>query len=116
MRVLVLRWPAEALRTRIDRRAEAMVQSGLLTEVRALLDAGVNPNCAPMRSVGYREAVEVLTQIQPVEGLADRIARSTWAYARRQRTWFKKERDVHWVDITDLDETAEGLIDGSLPA
>lgn len=94
MRVVVLHRDREILRQRIARRAAAMLEAGLLEEVAALLAAGVRPDCRPMSSVGYREACAVLRGQEPTAGLAERITTSTWHYAKRQLTWFRKEREV----------------------
>ncbi len=104
MLLAALRWPAELLRARVEARARLMLEQGLLAEVRALLAAGVPPEARPMASVGYREACEVVRGDMPEAGLAERISRSTWAYAKRQMTWLRKERDVHWIDVRSIDE------------
>lgn len=101
MRVVALRWDDATLRRRIEARVAAMMTRGLVEEVRGLLARGVDPACRPMRSVGYRETCEVLLGAAPLEGLAARIAQSTWAYARRQRTWLRRERGVEWLEAAD---------------
>lgn len=109
LEIVALRWTPEVLRARIEQRARDMVATGLVPEVRSLLDAGVDPDCRPMRSVGYRQACEVIRDQAPEAGLSDRIAKATWAYARRQRTWLRKERGVRWVDVTDERNAVEAV-------
>jgi tRNA dimethylallyltransferase len=111
MRALVLQWPPEVLKSRIERRSGRMLEAGLLEEVRDLLDAGVSPDCRPMRSVGYREACAVVCGEAPAAGLAERIGRSTWAYARRQRTWLRRECDVEPVEVRALPDAIADVLD-----
>ena len=103
MRVIVLRWPNDLLRQRIEERAQTMMREGFLEEVEGLLRIGVDPQARPMRSVGYKEAVAVVLGEAPRSGLVERVVQSTWAYARRQRTWFRGERDAEMVDIEDVE-------------
>lgn len=104
MRLVFLQWPVSLLRQRIVARTHRILETGLLEETERLLEEGVDPACRPMRSVGYLEAVKVtLGQASP-EALATRIVQSTTAYARRQRTWFRRERDL---DIRPLSEEAD---------
>jgi tRNA dimethylallyltransferase len=92
MRVVLL--DRNDLKVRVIQRAEAMLRSGLLQECEQLLKQGVSPQAKPMLSVGYKEACEVVLNIAPLTDVAERIAKSTWQYARRQRTWFRRERRV----------------------
>lgn len=110
MEVVVLRWPAAELRRRIEERVTAMLHAGLLDEVRSLLGRGVSSEARPMQSVGYREASEVALGRAEEEGLAARIAHSTCAYARRQRTWFRRERDVEGIEVYDLERVTAALL------
>ncbi len=98
LRVMALGLPAEILRQRISQRTEQMMRAGLLAETTALLDAGVSPACRPMGAVGYRQCREHLLNGEPLAGLADRIAHSTWLYARRQRTWLRREPGIEHID------------------
>ncbi len=88
--VVALSWPAAQLKERIAQRSADMLAHGLVDEVQALLAAGVSPSCRPLGAVGYREVVAVVQGKDALTGLAARIAASTWAYARRQRTWLRK--------------------------
>ncbi|MEZ4273275.1 MAG: tRNA (adenosine(37)-N6)-dimethylallyltransferase MiaA [Myxococcota bacterium] len=107
MRIVALRWPPKRMKQRIKRRVEQMLTAGLLEEVEALLSAGVTPQARAMRSVGYRQAWEVIAGQQPRDALLERIVKATWAYARRQMTWFRRERGVTWVDVTSGEDAAE---------
>ena len=110
MRVVWVQWEPELLRARIQARIHTMVESGLLDEVQGLLDAGVSPSSSPMRSVGYRECSEVVAGEAERAGLEERIFKSTWAYARRQRTWFRKERNVEILEVNDLDSALDTVL------
>lgn len=89
--------PTEELRDRITARAHAMVDDGLLDEAAALRRAHPDGLSTTARqAIGYGEAFAVLDGAEPLDGLADRIARRTWRYARRQRAWFR--RDPRCVD------------------
>ena len=92
LQVTYLEPPTDVLRDAIDRRAHAMVARGLLEEARALRAAHPHGLSTTARqAIGYGEAFEVLDGHEPAEGLADRIAQRTWGYARRQRSWFRRD-------------------------
>jgi tRNA dimethylallyltransferase len=82
--------PREYLYSRINGRTSAMISEGLLEEVKGLLDAGVDPACKPMGSIGYKEVVFMLNHGTSREDLEKSIATATRQYAKRQVTWFKK--------------------------
>jgi tRNA dimethylallyltransferase len=91
----------EVLNERIDRRAEQMIEAGLLREVRDLRERGYGPELKPMQAIGYRH-------IQPVADGADTLVNAlpamqadTRRFARRQRTWIRAVPDVHWHDPRD---------------
>ncbi len=107
--VVALRWPRDELRRRIETRTQQMLADGLLDEVSGLIGRGVDPSCRAMCAVGYREASAVVLGSAPRAGVGDRITASTWAYARRQLTWLRRERDLRWLDVTDLDDAYAAL-------
>ncbi len=78
------------LRDRIDRRAAAMVEQGLLDEARRLRGTGALSRTAA-QAIGYAEAFMVLDGRLAEEQLAPAIARRTWRYAKRQRSWFRAD-------------------------
>lgn len=90
LKVVLLDPPTEVLRDRINDRAERMVADGLVDELSRLRAAGSLSRTAA-QAIGYAEAAAVLDGIEPADGLAARIARRTWRYARRQRGWFRAD-------------------------
>jgi tRNA dimethylallyltransferase len=93
MTVLVLDPPLAVLRPRIVERTAEMLRLGLLEEVRAIVET-YGPELPALTAVGYRQAAAHIRGELPVTELSRAIERATIAYARRQRTWFKKEVDA----------------------
>lgn len=88
----------ENLRARVEKRTREMLRQGLVEETRALLDQGLG-EWAPLSSVGYRETVQFLRgEIVSVEALYEAIVTSTLQLAKKQRTWFQRDRDIQWFD------------------
>ena len=90
--------PRAALYERINLRAVRMFEGGLLDEVRALLDSGIPETARPLQSLGYSEALRVLSGAMTVAEAIDSTQRRTRQYAKRQMTWFRRERGVHWIE------------------
>ena len=82
---------------RIDRRVDAMVRQGLFDEVRALLAAGVPPDCTAMQAIGYKEAVAAVRgEASPQDAVAA-IQLASRRYAKRQLTWLRRDPDLFWI-------------------
>lgn len=109
MRVFVLNWETKELKQRIEKRTTWMINHGLVEEVESLLAKGIQPNCRPMRSLGYKETCQMLAGSIQVSALQPMIVQHTWAYARRQRTWFRREQDVTFVDMESVDQIAREI-------
>jgi tRNA dimethylallyltransferase len=90
LRVAYLEPPAGELRERIVERAVDMVRGGLLDEAQRLRERGPLSRTA-RQGIGYAEAFAVLDGDAPLAELASTIAKRTWAYARRQRSWFRRD-------------------------
>jgi tRNA dimethylallyltransferase len=99
---VVLTVPRQVLHQRIARRAEEMVQRGLIEEVAAVLAEGHLPSAPGLDGIGVREAVEYLHGRRGRESVAEAIAVSTRQYAKRQETWFRHQLagDVVTLDAT----------------
>jgi tRNA dimethylallyltransferase len=109
--------PSEVLNRRIDERARWLFANGLLDEVRALLDAGHDPRRAPLTSHGYGEAARHLAGEWSLDEAIAVTARRTRQYAKRQRTWFRRDHRIAWfeagnraADDPPLVEAAERIL------
>ena len=87
----------QALYRRIDERARAMFDAGLVDEVRRLLAAGVGPDTTAMQAIGYKEVAAHLAGACSLDEAIDRVCRASRRYAKRQLTWLRSRPDVHWL-------------------
>lgn len=87
------------LARRLAARAAAMVEAGLLDEVRGLLARGYDAGLAAMQGIGYRQFTEVVAGRLSAEDALHLMQRDTVRYAKRQATWFAREPDVTWLDV-----------------
>jgi tRNA dimethylallyltransferase len=85
------------LYARIDRRVEQMVSAGLFDEVEALLKEGLSPACTAMQAIGYKEAVQALEGSISRQEAVERIQLNSRRYAKRQLTWFGRNREARWI-------------------
>lgn len=103
--------PPAVLVERIEQRARDMFErGGLLDEVRRLLDAGYAPDLRPMTGHGYREAARHLAGEWSLEQAIEVTARRTRQYARRQRTWFRRETRIMWLSAGSGNADAPALV------
>jgi tRNA dimethylallyltransferase len=106
-----LRLSASQLHARIEDRVRCMLDEGWDAEVRRLLDQGLSWDSNSFQAIGYREVAEwVLGRISHEEA-RERIAAATRGLAKRQKTWFARELNVHWVAPEDALNTALALLD-----
>ena len=100
----------ETLYARIDERVDEMLSAGLLDEVRALLDAGLSPDCTAMQAIGYKEIVEFLNGNCTAEEAAQAVKLNSRRYAKRQLTWLRRDPELHWLlwdGVPDLNAAAD---------
>ena len=83
---------------RIDRRVDAMIEAGLVEEVKKLKSIGCSREMVSMQGLGYKEILAYLDGGCTLEEAVYIIKRETRHFAKRQLTWFKRERDVIWLD------------------
>lgn len=96
---------------RIDRRVDLMMEQGLLDEVRYLKERGVRKDSTAMQGLGYKELYAYLEGEYPLDEAVRIIKRDTRHFAKRQLTWFKRERDVIWADKSVIGQEEEKLAD-----
>jgi tRNA dimethylallyltransferase len=88
--------PPEVLRERIALRADLMLKDGLVSEVETLVKKH-GAACAALDAIGYREIIDYLGGRSSLEQAMDIIKHNTWHYAKRQMTWFKKDKNIRWI-------------------
>jgi tRNA dimethylallyltransferase len=109
---LVLDPAQEELRARIEARFGAMLAAGLLDEVRALRAAGYGAGLKPMQALGYQQLGAVLDGTATLAAASAETIGATVAYARRQRTWFKREAAAARFTAAPSLEAALGVLAG----
>ena len=82
---------------RIDRRVGLMLEMGLIDEIQGLLAAGIPEKCTALQAIGYKEFVAALRGECTVEEAADLVRQSSRRYAKRQLTWFRRNKAIHWL-------------------
>jgi len=107
----------------LEERVDKMIDSGLVEEVRKLTSLVSNSKLSPrrvaegdqtpnfelscMQAIGYKEIAMYLNGEMPLEEAIRLIKRSTKRYAKRQFTWFRKEDDIHWIDIAGIQDVSK---------
>lgn len=90
--------PRELLYERINARVDGMVEAGLVAEVRRLLDEGFRDGVTAQQAIGYKEIVEAFEGGCTMEEAIESIKQSTRRYAKRQISWFGKDKRVTWLE------------------
>ncbi|MEE9154716.1 MAG: tRNA (adenosine(37)-N6)-dimethylallyltransferase MiaA [candidate division NC10 bacterium] len=110
---LGLRRERTELYRRINDRVDRMFASGLVEEVKQLLEEGYPSDLKPFRSHNYRHIAALLLGQEDLEDSVQRTKQETRHYAKRQMTWFRREKEITWFDLTDAESrrTTETLIE-----
>ena len=96
--------PRAALYERIDKRVDLMLEAGLAEEIKALLASGIPAKCTAMQAIGYKEFVDALDGKISIAEAADQVRQSSRRYAKRQLTWFRRNKKMHWLIRTPNDD------------
>jgi tRNA dimethylallyltransferase len=99
--LLGLELPTEALDARIAHRVERMFAAGLIDEVRGLLGLGLREGRTASRAVGYQQVIAALDGQYSMRQAAEETVRATRRLVRRQRSWFRRDPRIHWLDGLD---------------
>ena len=102
-RFFVLNPPRDILYERINKRVDIMVENGLVDEVKKLREMGLSTANISMQGIGYKEIIEYLDGEVSLETAIENIKQNTRHMAKRQVTWFKREKDVIYVDPFSFD-------------
>ena len=99
----VLNTDRPVLYERIDRRVDIMLAQGLVEEVKKLKEMGCTRELISMQGLGYKEILAYLNGETSLEEAVYILKRDTRHFAKRQLTWFKRERDVRWLNLPEFD-------------
>jgi tRNA dimethylallyltransferase len=91
------------LYNKIEQRVDYMIQAGLVEEVQGLLNRGFSPELSSMRGLGYKEIVEYLKGELSLDQAVDILKRNTRRFAKRQMTWFRRDKRIRWLDPDQVD-------------
>ena len=106
----VLNDDRQLLYDRIDLRIDKMLEDGLLEEVTALKNKGYTKDMVAMQGLGYKEILDYLNGACTLEEAIYILKRDTRHFAKRQLTWFRRERDVIWVDKNKYDHDEDKIL------
>ena len=109
----VLYHDREELYDRINRRVDLMMEDGLLFEVESLIKEGYTKNLVSMQGLGYKEFFDYFDGRMTLEDTVDKIKKDTRHFAKRQLTWFRREKEVIWLNKKEYEQEKD-LLDSVL--
>lgn len=107
----VLNCDRRLLYERIDRRVDIMMKQGLVEEVKRLKAMGCTRSMVSMQGLGYKEILDYLDGQRTLEEAVYVLKRDTRHFAKRQITWFKRERDVRWLELEEFDGDRQKIME-----
>lgn len=109
----VLYHDREELYDRINRRVDLMMEDGLLFEVESLIKEDYTKNLVSMQGLGYKEFFDYFDGRMTLEDTVDKIKKDTRHFAKRQLTWFRREKEVIWLNKKEYEQEKD-LLDSVL--
>ena len=95
---------------RIEKRIDLMMENGLVDEVTRLKEMGYHRNMVSMQGLGYKEILDYLDGKCTLEEAVYILKRETRHFAKRQLTWFRREREVIWINKKDFSYNEEDIL------
>ena len=102
--------PRDLLYAQINLRVDEMIKDGLLSEVERLQKRGLSKTAVSMQGLGYKELLEYLEGKQTLQETIEQIKKDTRHFAKRQLTWFKREKQAIWFDKSEFDYNDNRLL------
>lgn len=90
---------------RINQRVVKMIENGLIEEVKSLLDSGYDLGTTALQGLGYKEIIGYLDNEYTLDEAIRVLKRDTRHFAKRQLTWFRRDKSIHWFDLSELDKS-----------
>ncbi len=106
----VIDLPRELLYSRIEQRVDQMIEQGLVEEVKALQAMGCTRDMVSMQGLGYKEILDYLNGQLTLDEAVYVLKRDTRHFAKRQLTWFRRERDVRWLELETFAGSREKML------
>ena len=100
--MIIMTMDHAVLYERIEKRIDLMMEAGLLEEVKKLLDMGYSPNLVSMQGLGYKEFIPYFSGICSLDEAVQELKTTTRHFAKRQLTWFRRQNEGLWLDVTNL--------------
>ncbi len=110
----VLNDKRELLYERINKRVDTMFENGLIQEVKELLNSGCNKDMVSMQGIGYKEVVEYLEGKLSLDETKELIKKNTRHFAKRQLTWFRREKEVNMININEFNYDKQLILENIL--
>lgn len=104
----------EVLYQRVNARVDRMREEGLIEEVSGLMDAGFEDALTSRQAIGYKEIIDALHGQCSMDEAFSQIKQATRRYAKRQTTWFRREKRIQWLDVTDA--SREDIVEQAVEA
>ncbi len=104
----------EVLYQRVNARVDRMREEGLIEEVSGLMDAGFEDALTSRQAIGYKEIIDALRGQCSMDEAFSQIKQATRRYAKRQMTWFRREKRIQWLDVTDA--SREDIVEQAVEA
>lgn len=98
---IILNMDRQKLYNCIEKRIDIMVENGLIDEVKKLLDMGYSENLVSMQGIGYKEIIPYIKGEISLESAITELKKVTRHFAKRQITWFKRQTEGLWIDLTE---------------
>ena len=104
---IALNMDRSQLYERINHRVDAMFESGLVEEVQSILDMGYSPDLVALKAIGYKEIIMYLENQITLEEAIELIKKGSRNYAKRQLTWFRRDKRIKWINIDEYDNNID---------
>lgn len=100
--MICLNMDRSKLYERINRRVDIMIEQGLIGEVQEILNLGYDKNLVSLQGIGYKEIIDYLENRSTLDEAINRIKQGSRNYAKRQLTWFRRDKRIKWVNIDEF--------------
>ena len=110
----VLNDDRKLLYERIDRRVDEMFEEGLEQEVKRLIDSGLTRESISMQGIGYKEMFDYFDGMYDIDTAKELIKQDTRHFAKRQLTWFRREKDVTWINYENYNHSKDDMLEAMI--